>query len=161
MAPLDVSMGDAELAEFLASSWTARVATLGPDGWPHVIPLWFVWLEGSLVVNTTRGNRTVRNLEADPRAAITIDDGELYDELRGAVLRGHVSEAADDDGRITAAFGDKYFGGNQPHFASWRNRFFLRMEPERISSWDFRKIPEALARRQAERERDRAASPEG
>lgn len=157
MARLDVSMTDEELAGFLARAWTARVATLGSDGWPHVIPLWFVWLEGALVVNTTRGNRTVRNLEADPRAAVTIDEGELYDELRGVVLRGRLTEADDDDGRITAAFGDKYFGGNQPHFASWRNRFFLRMEPEHISSWDFRKIPEAIARRRAEREHSQGA----
>jgi PPOX class probable F420-dependent enzyme len=153
VAKLDVSMDDGELAAFLAKSWTARVASIAPDGWPHVVPLWFVWQMGTLVVNTTRGNRTVRNLEADPRSAVTIDDGEGYDELRGAVLRGDLTEMADDDGAVTAAFGDKYFGGNQPHFASWRNRLFLRMEPERISSWDFRKIPEALARREAERNR--------
>ncbi|HEY7283439.1 MAG TPA: pyridoxamine 5'-phosphate oxidase family protein [Actinomycetota bacterium] len=151
MAKLDVSMDDGELAAFLARAWTARVATTSPDGWPHVVPLWFVWMQGTLLVNTTRGNRTVRNLEADPRAAVSIDDGERYDELRGAVLRGDLVEAADDDGSLTAAFGAKYFGGNQPHFASWRNRFFLRMEPQRISSWDFRKIPGALARREAER----------
>jgi PPOX class probable F420-dependent enzyme len=144
-------MDDGELAAFLAGAWTARVATTSPDGWPHVVPLWFVWMQGTLLVNTTRGNRTVRNLEADPRAAVSIDDGERYDELRGAVLRGDLVEAADDDGSLTAAFGAKYFGGNQPHFASWRNRFFLRMEPQRISSWDFRKIPGALARREAER----------
>ena len=156
MAPLDVSMTDGELAEFLSKAWTARVASVSSDGWPHVVPLWFVWHGGTLFVNTTRGNRTVRNLEADPRAAVTIDDGEQYDELRGAVLRGSMQELGsegDDAAEITAAFGDKYFGGNQPHFASWHNRLFLRMEPEEISSWDFRKIPDALARRQAERDR--------
>jgi nitroimidazol reductase NimA-like FMN-containing flavoprotein (pyridoxamine 5'-phosphate oxidase superfamily) len=146
-------MDDGELAAFLSTAWTARVATTGPGGWPHVVPLWFVWMQGTLVVNTTRGNRTVRNLEEDPRSAVTIDDGERYDELRGAVLRGDLAEVPDGDGVITAAFGAKYFGGNQPHFASWRNRLFLRMEPQRISSWDFRKIPEALARREADRNR--------
>jgi PPOX class probable F420-dependent enzyme len=151
MARLDVSMSDAELAGFLATEWTARVATVDADGWPHVVPLWFVWQGGSLLVNTTRGNRTVRNVEADSRAAVTVDDGERYDELRGVVLRGRLAEVQDDVGDVTAAFGDKYFGGNPPHFASWRNRLFLRMEPEHIASWDFRKIPDALARRQAER----------
>ena len=153
MARLDVSMDDAELAAFLSTAWTARVATTAPDGWPHVVPLWFVWLRGTFVVNTTRGNRTVRNLETDARAAVTVDDGERYDELRGATLQGSLTEITDGDGTLTAAFGGKYFGGNQPHFASWRNRLFLRMEPEHISSWDFRKIPEALARREAERPR--------
>jgi len=153
MAPLDVSLTDEELAEFLAKAWTARIATVSSDGWPHVVPLWFVWHQGALVVNTTRGNRTVRNLQTDPRASVTIDDGEQYDELRGAVLRGSMAEpdpvAAEE---LIGVFGGKYFGGNDPHFASWRNRLFLRMEPEHISSWDFRKIPGALARRQAERD---------
>ena len=155
MGRLDVSMTDEELAGFLANAWTARVATVSSDGWPHAIPLWFVWHRGTLYLNTTRGNRTVRNLEADPRAAVTIDDGERYDELRGAVLRGTMAEApADADlEAVTGAFGAKYFGGNQPHFTQWRDRFFLAMEPEHISSWDFRKIPDALARRQAERDR--------
>jgi hypothetical protein len=85
---------------------------------------------------------------------VTIDDGEGYDELRGAVLRGELREVTGegDVDELTGVFGDKYFGGNKPHFASWSNRLFLRMEPEHISSWDFRKIPAALARRQAERE---------
>jgi PPOX class probable F420-dependent enzyme len=156
MARLDVSMTDAELAEFLTNARTGRLASVSPDGWPHVVPLWFVWSRGTLLVNTTRGNRTVRNLEADPRAAVTIDDGEQYDELRGAVLRGEMRELDPEHADFEATtqlFGNKYFGGNQPHFASWRNRFFLRMEPEHISSWDFRKIPAALAKRAAERGR--------
>jgi PPOX class probable F420-dependent enzyme len=153
VAPLDTSLTDQELAEFLERSWTVRVATNGPDGWPHVVPLWFVWHGGTLFVNTTRGNRTVRNAEADPRAAATVDDGERYDELRGVVLRGDLLEASGDPRlqAVSDAFAGKYFGGNRPHFEGWRNRLFLRMEPERISSWDFRRIPEALARRQAER----------
>jgi PPOX class probable F420-dependent enzyme len=153
VAPLDVSLTDAELAGFLAGSRTVRVATVGPDGWPHVVPLWFVWREGTLFVNTTRGNRTVRNAQAYPRASATVDDGEGYDELRGVVLRGELTEAEGDPRLpdVVAAFSAKYFGGGEPHFQRWSNRLFLRMEPERISTWDFRKIPEALARRAAAR----------
>lgn len=153
MAPLDLSLSDDELAEFLGRTWTARVATVGPDGWPHVVPLWFVWHAGTLFVNTTRGNRTVRNAETGPRAAATIDDGERYDELRGVVLRGELADATGDPRLpdVVEAFSAKYFGGNEPHFLRWRNRLFLLMEPESISSWDFRKIPDALARRRQER----------
>ena len=153
MARLDLSLTDEELAEFLRGAWTVRVATVGPDGWPHVVPLWFVWHEGTLFVNTTRGNRTVRNAETAPRAAATIDDGERYDELRGVVLGGELADATGDPRLpdVVATFSAKYFAGNEPHFMRWRNRLFLRMEPEAISSWDFRKIPEALARRERER----------
>jgi len=153
VAPLDLSLTPGELDRFLAESRTARVATVGPEGEPHVVPLWFVWLDGVMFVNTTLGNRTVRNVERDPRTAATVDDGEQYEELRGAVLRGRL-EAASGDSRLQEvgdAFAAKYFGGNRPHFEGWRNRMFLRLVPARISSWDFRKIPEALARREARR----------
>lgn len=155
MARLDVSLSPQELDTYLAGQRTARVATVGRDGAPHVIPLWFVWVDGALFVNTTRGNRSVRNLQSNPRAAATIDDGEEYEELRGVSMTGVMREANDDPrlDRVVAAFSEKYFGGNDPHFTRWRNRFFLKLAPDRISSWDFRKIPEARARRDAARAR--------
>jgi hypothetical protein len=63
-------------------------------------------------------------------------------------------EEADSDERLPAvreAFGRKYFGGNEPPYERWRNRFYLRLTPDDVSSWDFRKIPEARARRDAKR----------
>jgi nitroimidazol reductase NimA-like FMN-containing flavoprotein (pyridoxamine 5'-phosphate oxidase superfamily) len=69
MAPLDVSMADGELAAFLAKAWTARVATVSPDGWPHVVPLWFIWHEGALLVNTTRGTAPSATSSATPARA--------------------------------------------------------------------------------------------
>jgi len=155
VARLDLSLSPNELDGYLGDQRTARLATVGPGGVPHVVPLWFVWVGGALFVNTTRGNRSVRNLENDPRAAATIDDGDAYDELRGVTLSGEMRDAHDDPrlDEVVAAFGWKYFGGNEPHFAAWRDRFFLKLVPERISSWDFRKIPEARARRDAERAR--------
>ena len=153
MARLDLSLPPAELDAFLQARRTVRVATVDARGRPHVIPLWYVWLEGTMFVNTTRGNRSVRNIEANPEAAATVDDGELYDELRGVVLHGRLGEADRDPRleKVIEAFSRKYYGGNPPPFTVWRNRFFLKLEPERISSWDFRKIPEARARRDAGR----------
>jgi nitroimidazol reductase NimA-like FMN-containing flavoprotein (pyridoxamine 5'-phosphate oxidase superfamily) len=150
---LDIALAPEELDAFLDSSRTVRVATVDDRGQPHVVPLWYVWLDGTMFVNTTRGNRLVRELEAHPRAAATVDDGDSYENLRGVVLHGTLDEA-DGDPRldpVIQAFSQKYYGGNPPPFTVWRNRFFLKLEPDRIASWDFRKIPEARARRDAER----------
>jgi PPOX class probable F420-dependent enzyme len=153
MARLDVSLSGQEIDAYLRDRRTARVATVGPDGTPHVIPLWFVWVDGALYVNTTRGNRSVRNLEHDPRASVSVDDGELYDELRGVTMAGTMRDASGDRqlDDVVSAFAEKYFGGNDPHFTRWRNRFFLKLVPEHVASWDFRKIPDARARRDAAR----------
>jgi nitroimidazol reductase NimA-like FMN-containing flavoprotein (pyridoxamine 5'-phosphate oxidase superfamily) len=43
-----IAMTDDERDSFLAHERTCRVATNGPDGHPHVSPLWFVWVDGAI-----------------------------------------------------------------------------------------------------------------
>jgi len=153
VAKLDLSLTDEELAAFLVASRTVRLATVDEGGHPHVVPLWFVWHDGTLFMNSTLGNRSIRNLEVSSEAAGCVDDGEAYDELRGVVLTGPV-ERIDQDPRLDAVkalWSRKYLGGSPVPFDRWLNRVWLRMVPERVSSWDFRKIPEARARAAAKR----------
>jgi nitroimidazol reductase NimA-like FMN-containing flavoprotein (pyridoxamine 5'-phosphate oxidase superfamily) len=148
MAKLDLSLTDQELEDFLVIQRTIRLATATPRGRPHVVPLWFVWVDGTVFMNTTLGNVTVRNLEDNPRATGSIDDGETYETLRGVLLQGHM-ERADDDPRLDTVmhrWSEKYMGGNPVPYARWKNRAWFRLRPEAITSWDFRKIPAAKAR---------------
>ena len=152
MPKLDLSLTPDELRAYLATQPTVRVATVAEDGIPHVIPLWFVWVDGVMFLNSTLGNVTVENMLRTGSAAAVVDDGETYDALRGATVTGRV-ERADDDPRLPdaeRAWSEKYLGGNEPPYRRWKGRTWLRLTPERIASWDFRKIPEARARRQAE-----------
>src|SRR5213082_1940168 len=151
MARLEISLQPDEVDAFLHERKTARVATVGPGGDPHVVPLWFVWLGGSLLLNSTHGNVTVENAKTNPNVAAVIDDGETYDDLRGVMVRGPVVQA-DDDARIPEVehrWSEKYLAGNPVPFQMWRNRVWLRLDPVRIRSWDFRKIPEARERKRA------------
>jgi nitroimidazol reductase NimA-like FMN-containing flavoprotein (pyridoxamine 5'-phosphate oxidase superfamily) len=148
---MDISLTPEELTEYIPGKRTIRVATVSPSGAPHVVPLWFVWIDGVIFMNTTLGNATIRNLESNPPAAGVVDDGEAYDDLRGAIVHGRV-ERADGDPRLgeaARAWSEKYLGGNPVPFDRWRNRVWLRLVPERFTSWDFRKIPEARARARA------------
>jgi nitroimidazol reductase NimA-like FMN-containing flavoprotein (pyridoxamine 5'-phosphate oxidase superfamily) len=160
MAGLDLSLTDEERDAYLRRGRTIRIATVGAGGAPHVVPLWFVWHDGTLFLNSTRGNPTVENMLRDERAAGVVDDGDTYETLRGAVVTGRV-EVAEDDPRLREVerlWSDKYLGGNEPPYRRWRNRVWLRLVPERVASWDFRKIPEAKARRDAERKAEGASS---
>lgn len=151
MAKLDLSLTPEELDRFLADRHTVRVATVDAEGTPHVIPLWFVWVDGAMYLNSTRGNVTVGNMLRSARASAVVDDGETYDTLRGVTITGRV-EAAGADPRLPEAertWSEKYLGGNEPPYRHWKGRMWLRVTPERIASWDFRKIPEARARRDA------------
>jgi nitroimidazol reductase NimA-like FMN-containing flavoprotein (pyridoxamine 5'-phosphate oxidase superfamily) len=157
VSELDLSLSVEELDAYLAERRAARVATVGPDGTPHVVPLWFVWHGGALFLNSTLGNPTVENMLRTGTAAAVIDDGDEYEELRGVVLRGEVErlgETAPSD--VERAWSDKYMGGGEVPYRRWRNRTWFRLTPVRTASWDFRKIPAAKARRDAARRREEA-----
>jgi Pyridoxamine 5'-phosphate oxidase len=107
-------MSAAEVEGFLAEERTATCATLGPRGWPHLMPLWYVLRPGSAELTdspTTVGggdrsrgpqlavrvwawtyaaSQKVRNLERDPRATLQIEAGESYEQLRGVMLECEV-----------------------------------------------------------------------
>lgn len=152
MAKLDLSLTDEELNEYLKEERTIRLATASQDGTPQVVPLWFVWMDGVVFMNSTVGNVTVRNLERSPAAAGVVDDGPTYEELRGVILRGKVEWAADDPRleEVKRTWSEKYMGGGPVPYDRWKGRLWFRLEPQEISSWDFRKIPEARARTKAE-----------
>ena len=130
-----------ELEGFLATERTARVATVSPDGEPHVVPLWFVWLGGAIYMSSLRRSRRNSDLESGSRVAVCVDAGVEYMELRGAVLYGRFEDPTGDPEVEEARklFGQKYWHGME--IPDVRSHRWLRLRPERITSWDFSKIP--------------------
>ena len=73
----------------------AHVATVLPDGAPHVVPVW-IGLEGGRVAFLTgAGSRKARNLARDPRIVLSIVDRE--NPARMAHVRGRVVERVEGD----------------------------------------------------------------
>src|SRR6266536_3684558 len=89
VAKLALSMAAEEREAYLRTQRTIRLATNGRE-WPQVVPLWFVWVDQTLFMNSTLGNVSIENLHRDPRATGTVDDGDAYDELRGVLVQGEV-----------------------------------------------------------------------
>ena len=133
-------MTDDELDAFLTEERVLRLATLDEDGWPAVVPVWFVWHDGGLWVwNLTRAKRTER-LAAGTRASFVVDGGSEYVELRGA--SGRLSYRFVDDDEVPlavrAGFSAKYFGSDQP-LEPADHHDWIRFEPTTLATWDFRK----------------------
>jgi hypothetical protein len=142
-----IAMTAAETDEFLAAERTCRVATAGPDGRPHVVPLWFVWDGTSLWLNSVVRSQRWTDLARDPRVAVVVDAGDAYNELRGLELSGTVVPVGDaprtDAPEPALAtperlFADKYAGGGE--FAPDGHHGWLRLTPDKLVSWDFRKL---------------------
>ena len=142
-----------ELDAYLRTQRTIRLATVSPDGSPHVVPLWFVWTGGLLFMNSTLGNVSLRNVRANPMATGVVDDGDAYDQLRGAIVRGRIGWGQEDrTDVVNRSWSEKYLGGSPVPFERWKSRVWFHLVPEHLSSWDFRKIPEARARASAKHE---------
>jgi general stress protein 26 len=136
-----------ELEAFLSRERTARLATVSPDGEPHVVPMWFVWHDGAMFFNSLKRSRRMRDARHDARVSACVDAGHEYGELHGAVLYGLLEPVTDqavldDLGRL---FGEKYWGGIEiPEVRSHR---WMVLRPDRIASWDFKKIPSGRDKR--------------
>src|ERR1700760_884083 len=81
-----IRMTDEELQAFLEEQRVVICATNGARGWPHLMPLWYVVRDEEIWAWTYGRSQKVRNLERDPRATLTIEAGETYDQLRGVMI---------------------------------------------------------------------------
>jgi nitroimidazol reductase NimA-like FMN-containing flavoprotein (pyridoxamine 5'-phosphate oxidase superfamily) len=142
-----IAMTADELAEFLATERTCRVATVGVDG-PHATPLWFGWDGEYLWLYSIVKSQRWTDIVRDPRIGVVVDSGVEYLELRGveitgtAEVIGDVPRTGGPDERLTAierVFADKYMGGAPEMFHDGRHAW-LRVTPTKIASWDFRKL---------------------
>lgn len=139
-------MSDDELRDFLAEHRVVTCATIGPNGRPHLMPLWYS--TDGLVLNgwTYAKSQKAKNLGRDPRATLQVEDGEQYHELRGAMMECDVAIERDPD--AVAGYGRalfERFGATGPDVDAMiagqaPKRIGLCFTPTRIVSWDHRKL---------------------
>jgi PPOX class probable F420-dependent enzyme len=139
-------MTDDELRDFVAEQMIVNVATVGPHGRPHLVPLWYS--PDGLVLRswTYAKSQKAKNVERDPHATLQIEDGVLYHELRGAMFECDVEierEPAEVE-KFGLALFERYAELNPDVEAMVRaqaqKRVGLTFRPTRIVSWDHGKL---------------------
>ena len=95
----EIVLSDDEISQLLDEQRTLICATNGRDGWPHLMPLWYVVRDGECWSWTYAKSQKVRNLERDPRCTIQVEAGEEYQELRGVMFKCDV-EVIRDTGKV-------------------------------------------------------------
>lgn len=142
-------MSDAEVAAFLAQEHVVTVATLGPRGFPHLMPLWFVVRDGTLWGWTYAKSQKVRNLERDPRCTLQVEaGGAVYGELRGVMFEAEATIHRDLEtvAGVGADVAERYGGAELPPEArealraQAAKRVALEFRASRTASWDHRKL---------------------
>jgi PPOX class probable F420-dependent enzyme len=149
-----IELTEEEQRKLLAQERVVVVATFGPRGWPHLMPLWYMLRDGDVWVWTYAKSQKVRNLERDPRATLLVETGHEYGELRGVMIEAEAELIRDTDRvlafgvELTARYfrdlesaeGDRELEQGRALAASAPKRVLIRFRPKRIASWDHRKL---------------------
>ena len=143
-------MGAEEVRAFLEQARTMILTTIGPDGVPDPIAMWFVLDGDDIWMRTYAKSQKVANVRRDPRVAVLVEDGDRYAELRGVQISGRLelSEDLDRICDIAAALLVKYEGLDPVHAEAARAAYrptaakqvAMRLVPERTVSWDHAKL---------------------
>ncbi len=140
-------MTDAEAAALLAASRKVQLATINPDGTPHLVTMFYTLIDGRIAFWTYRTSQKAVNLARDPRLACLVEDGEDYFELRGVQVTGTVRRVEDQPGvldigrRIAGGLGGVPADALDEYVAhAARKRIGFIVEPTRVVSWDHRKL---------------------
>jgi PPOX class probable F420-dependent enzyme len=143
-----IVLTDDEIAQLLDEQRTLICATIGRDGWPHLMPLWYVVRDGECWSWTYAKSQKVRNLERDPRCTVQVETGEQYNELRGVMFKAECALVRDVDAvaeigaEIAARYGGVALDGDMR--AAMRKqaakRVGLHFAVRDTASWDHRKL---------------------
>jgi hypothetical protein len=141
-------MSDDEIVAFLNEERIVICATNGKDGFPHLMPLWYVVREGHVWAWTFAKSQKVKNLERDSRATIQVEAGDSYDQLRGVMMKTNVEvlHGLEDVLPLGVEIMGKYAGGQLDDAgkaaveAQAVKRVALHFIPEETATWDHRKL---------------------
>jgi PPOX class probable F420-dependent enzyme len=145
----EIQLSPTEQRDLIDTERIVVVSTIGPRGWPHSMPLWYVPREGEIWIYTYAKSQKVKNLERDPRATLLFETGHEYAELRGVEIEAEAEIHRDHDTVFELAMDltARYAAGAQVGADAAealrrqaRKRVAIRFEARRIASWDHRKL---------------------
>ena len=152
-----IKFTDAEAEAFLREQTTVVCATNGREGWPHLMPLWYVLRPSGpdgateLWAWTFAKAQKTRNLERDARATLQVETGEQYQELRGVMFETQVTIHRDVETVLGVGMDvfRRYTPGIEGDLADEvvamvraqaEKRVAFQFVEQRRASWDHRKL---------------------
>jgi hypothetical protein len=153
-----VQMSAAEVADMLAGNRKVQLATINPDGYPHLVTMYYTLVDGKIAFWTYRTSQKALNLARDPRISCLVETGNAYFDLRGVQIQGTVDTITDPEAiyqlglAIGNVMGNALAGASAAGPAAAgaavndyvanaaRKRYGYLVEPHRVISWDHSKL---------------------
>jgi len=111
------------------------LGTVRPDGRPHAVPKWAVWVDGCIYFDGSPETRHARNIAANPFVSLHLEDGSNVVILEGtarALLRPATSLAV----KVARAYTEKYAAlGYSPSPDQWDRGGLFEITPRLVLAW--------------------------
>jgi len=144
----EIALTPEERQAYLHDSHTIILSTLDRHGYPHSVAMWYVVdPDGTVLMTTFAKSQKALNLRRDPRCSLLVESGRKYEDLKGVLVRGRATLEPDTERvlDLLERVHEKYNRGPAEglrdamrHQAA--KRVLIRVRPERVSSWDHRKL---------------------
>jgi hypothetical protein len=149
-----IQMTSGQVAAMLAAGRKVQLATISPDGYPHLVTMYYTLVDGRIAFWTYRTSQKALNLARDPRITCLVETGEAYFDLRGVQIQGVADTITEPDAvyqlglRIGTVIGNGLAGDatvppdavNEYVADAARKRHAYIVQPRRIISWDHTKL---------------------
>lgn len=143
----EIVLTAAEIEQFLAGSRSMTLASVGANGTPHLVAMWFAVINGDICFETKTKSQKAVNLRRNPAVSCLVEDGMVYEDLRGVAIEGtaEVSDDADLLWQIGVDLFERYYGPYTDDLkplveAMLNKRVAVRVSATRTRSWDHRKL---------------------
>lgn len=151
MAPrLPTTLTDAEIDTYLdARSEWAIFTTIGPDGYPHSVPLGYFRVGADLVLGMKDGTQKVKNVERHRQAAVLVTTAKARGDITGVLVQGEASVVREPGDRLRLAQEAARRRGvaeaDLPQAVS-PDGVYVRVARRRVISWRYPKSAQARGR---------------
>ena len=137
--PRELTLQEAQ--EFLDSKpgWI-MLSTVGPDGYPHTVPLGYFRLGDEILMGVRGGTRKLRNIQANPKVSLLLESGGARKDIKGLMIQGTASLHTDPKETLHyAREAAKRRGVTESKLPTEprKDAVYIRVVPDRVRSWDY------------------------
>ena len=129
-----------QVERFLEAQQTMRLATIRGDGTPHVVPVWYMYENGTFYVGTHTRTAKAKNVDKTGRAAFCIDVGVHSPDIFGVSGHGRASLLRDDVAAIASRILSRYYDTMDDPAAQELladTDCIIRIIPDSMASWSY------------------------
>lgn len=125
-----------EASPYLASKdrWII-LSTIGPDGFPHSVPLGYFIFGSRVIMGCKDGTQKVRNVERNSKVSLLWENGRDSSEMVGVMLRGHARIVRDDQERLSLKREASRQRGGEPPLEVSPGFVYIEVSPDKTVFW--------------------------